>query len=88
MQRGAAQAQAQAQAQRHPPCMEETVKLASFIFSDSQSTLRRVLQNTTAWAPKEAGQATLARRGPPRPARCTPAAHASPRPTCAMVSVS
>jgi len=30
------------------PCMDETVKLASRIFSVSQSTLRRVLQKMTA----------------------------------------
>lgn len=31
------------------PCIDETVKLASRIFSVSQSTLRLVLQKMTAW---------------------------------------
>ena len=42
------------------PCMDETVKFASRIFSVSQSTLRRVLQKMTACDPQQ--QQTHARQ--------------------------
>ena len=41
------------------PCIELTVKLASRIFSVSQSTLRFVLQKMTAWVMRVLGQGNM-----------------------------